>query len=60
MGSSTIHILTFTSQNLLDDNVKDLVIVPDQGTLDIWMGECLEDPELTLVVVGTSADVILT
>jgi hypothetical protein len=62
MDSSTIHILTFTSQNLLDVNVHDLTIVPDQDILGIWMGECHEDPGLTLVVVGVCAlaDVILT
>ena len=61
MDLSTIHILTFTSQNLLNVNVNDLTIVPDQDILGIWMGKCHEDPGLTLVVVGMCAlaDVIL-
>ena len=54
MGSSTIDILMFgTSQNLLNENVKDPTTVPNQDTQGIWMGECLEDPGLTLVVIGT-------
>jgi len=52
MDLLTIHILTFTSQNLLDANVNDLTIVPDQDSLGIWIGECHEDPGLTLVVVA--------
>ena len=60
MDVSTIHILTFTSKNFTNDSVKDLTTVPVQGTVGIWVGECLEDPELTLVVIGASADVILT
>ena len=47
MDLSTIHILTFTSQNLLNDIVNDLTIVPDKDILGIWMGECHEDPGLT-------------
>ena len=60
MDLSTIHILTFT--NPLGANVNDLTIVVDQDILGIWMGECHEDPGLTLVVVGVCAlaDVILT
>ena len=42
IGSSTIHILTFgTSENLLNDNVKDLTTVPNQDILGIWINECL-------------------
>ena len=59
MDSSTIHILTFPSQNLLHANIKDLTNIPNQDILGIWTGKCLEDPELTLVVVGESAEVLL-
>ena len=55
MSLTTVYILTFTrSQNPFDDDFN------YQDTLGVWVGECIEDPELTLVVIGASTAVFLT